>query len=1104
MLRLMVAFSLLFGVSALAQEMVSITGRVEDPSGVPIPGAAVRVVSDGKDIAKTLSEMDGFFVVDFIPVGLVQIHVEITGFLTFSKEVAPAAIDAADGWTVQLDSTPPPVRNKTATGVSGKPVVQAERRLPLFQEADVTDLPALDQFLADSFGDLSGRMTVVPGPENLLVITGNTLSMDSGNLMNPDFIREISSTARLMGFRIQEFNPGEMGRDGFGTGPGDMAGGGPGGGMSFGGMGGRGGGFRQSPISGSLSETYGNSALNARSYSLSGQTLPRPVQIQNDFSATIGGVIPFLNTANTGAGRMPGRGATSRAGWNFTYSGNRNRSARDILTTVPTVFEREGDFSKTYTQALVSDPETGLQKLAFQPVRLFHDPNDPSSRFTNIAVLDPVAEGLLEFIPQATIECEEGVPCVNNYYRGVSLPSSSDQINARVSGLRITSRDTIGINYSMRRGSALNASLFPGLDADNRTFSQNINVSGVHTFHRRLQLNWSFGLNRMQSEVSDSFSSRRNVAGELGITGVSDDAVNWGPPTINFTGYGGLSLAAPAINRNQTVNFSGSLNRTGVRHSIRMGGDMNWTQRNSQRDSNARGSYTFTGFATVLLDEQGRPVSGTGNDLADFLLGLPFSTSRSFVDPDVNPYGSGNYLRSRNLSLYVTDNWRFRSNLTVNYGLRYEYAGPAFEKFDRMVSLDVAPDFSSVAQVFPNQTGPVSGGSFPRSLLQPDRNNFAPRVGIAWRPTPRSRFVVRTGYGIAYDAGSYLSIAGRLVNQSPFAVTQNLASNRADPLTIEVGFPVNPDMTILNTYAIDPHYKPSYVQQWNVDVQTAVARLLTMNIAYTGAKGTGLDILRAPHSGDNTSRFIYQTSGAGSIYHGLNMQFSRRFSRGFNMSSSYTLSRSIDDSLGGGTAVAQNDADLSAERALSNQDQRHSFQINGTYELPIGENRAFFHGASPLLLNLIAGWTLSGNFSMTSGFPLTPRYASGNAGTSGAALYNALRPDVTGLPIALPRGERTTQRFFNTAAFAVPTETYGTAGRNSIPGPGSTQLDMALRKGFRLDESNRRLDVSWQVRNVLNHPNWGGVSTTINALNFGQVTSVRSMRSMTVNLRMRF
>jgi hypothetical protein len=246
---------------------------------------------------------------------------------------------------------------------------------------------------------------------------------------------------------------------------------------------------------------------------------------------------------------------------------------------------------------------------------------------------------------------------------------------------------------------------------------------------------------------------------------------------------------------------------------------------------------------------------------------------------------------------------------------------------------------------------------------------------------------------------------------------------------------------------------------------------------------------------------MYQTNGGSSIYHGLNLQLSRRFSRGFNLTHSYTLAKSIDDTPGG---VAQNDANLRAERSRSSQDQRHNFQTSFSYELPIGQNRRFFAGASTKLLNFIAGWTFNGNFALASGTPMTARYASSNGSSSGAALYNSLRPDATGVESSLPKSERTWQRFFNTAAFAIPSGTYGNAGRNTITGPGSISLNLSVRKGFQLDERNRRLDFSWQVQNLLNHPNWGGVSTTVNALNFGQVTSVRGMRSMSMNLRVRF
>jgi hypothetical protein len=219
------------------------------------------------------------------------------------------------------------------------------------------------------------------------------------------------------------------------------------------------------------------------------------------------------------------------------------------------------------------------------------------------------------------------------------------------------------------------------------------------------------------------------------------------------------------------------------------------------------------------------------------------------------------------------------------------------------------------------------------------------------------------------------------------------------------------------------------------------------------------------------------------------------------MTNSYTLAKSIDSSSGG---VAQNDSNLAAERARSSQDQRHNFQTGFGYELPFGQNRQFFANASPKLLNFIAGWSFNGNLTLATGNPLTARYASSSGSSSGAALYNALRPDATGIPVTLPRNERTQLEYFNTAAFAIPAGQYGTAGRNTISGPGSFLINVSVRKGFSLDERGRRLDFSWQVQNLLNHPNWGGVSTTVNALNFGQVTSVRTMRSMSANLRLRF
>jgi len=1092
------------------QQPISIAGRVTDSKGAPIPGAGVRVSSGSNMLAETLTDLDGAFQFESLPAGIYELDIEIVGFIKATKNEVDVSADSSRSLAIQLNPLPRPARPKTSPQAAKRQEQEPASDLSSFQTAEVTDLPGLSQFELGLNQDAGAMNLSASSGDNILFVSGNSVSLGAGDWNDRDFREGIMDSARQMGFQIQEFRGGGMGEMGPGGGMGGGPMGGPGGGPGFvrmGGRGGRGPGFQQSKIQGSLSETYANSALNARNYSLTGKTLSKPVLIQNNFSVTVGGVFPFIKSGSSGQPSFQGRGfgRMSQPGWSFTYGGSRNRSAVDILTTVPTDLERKGDFSQTYVQSISSDPVTGQQLAVSQPVQLYLDPNDPSSRFTQIPSIDSVAQKLLEFIPKANLPCAAEAPCVNNYALERSTPSSSDQINASVTGLRLTSRDNLGVNYSLRRGSSLNAATFPGLDTNRTNFAQNISLSGTHSFQQRLIGNWRVVLNRTRTESINDFAFTRNVAEELGIQGVSQEPVNWGPPTIGYTSYGNLSLGSPSVNRNQTFSISGTLMKIGRNHSLRAGGDVRWNQRNSYGDSNGRGTYSFTGYATILLDAEGGQVPGTGSDFADFLLGLPYSTSRRFVDPNTNPYGSDTYLRNRSWNLYVMDNWRARSNLTINYGLRYEYMGPSFEKYNRMVSLDASPDFTELAQVFPDEYGPLSGQYFSRSLVNPDRNNFGPRVGLAWRPKSRWPLVIRTGYGIGYDSGSYSSIVGQLVNQSPFAINQNLATDRLNPLTLENGFPNDPSITIQNTYAVDPHYHLSYVQQWDFSVQTQIARVYALDVSYSGAKGTGLDMLRAPNRWANASTFIYQTSGADSIYHGLSVQFSRRFSRGFNLRSTYTFSKSIDDALGGGgSSVAQNDRDLAAERALSSQDQRHNFQMNFAYELPIGQNRAFFAGASPALLNFISGWMFNGTISVASGTPITARYASSSGSGSGAALYNSLRPDATGITDSLPRGERTTQMFFNTAAFAIPSGPYGTAGRNTITGPGSSAVNLSVRKGFRLDDSNRRLDFSWQVQNLLNHPNWGGVSATVNALNYGQVTSVRAMRSMTANLRISF
>ena len=185
-----------------------------------------------------------------------------------------------------------------------------------------------------------------------------------------------------------------------------------------------------------------------------------------------------------------------------------------------------------------------------------------------------------------------------------------------------------------------------------------------------------------------------------------------------------------------------------------------------------------------------------------------------------------------------------RGNLTVNYGLRYEYVSPFVEADNRLVNLDVPPDFTAAVPVEAGQSGPFTG-SFPLSLVQPDRNNVAPRVGIAWKPQPK--WTIRTGYGINYNLGAYGTIAQnsrgsrRLPSRPPRSAGSTPRCLIVDPFAGVAG------STTTNSYGIDRTFQLGVAQIWNVDVQRDLPRNLTLNVGYTGTHGSDLDIQRAPN-----------------------------------------------------------------------------------------------------------------------------------------------------------------------------------------------------------------------------------------------------------------
>jgi trimeric autotransporter adhesin len=913
------------------------------------------------------------------------------------------------------------------------------------------------------------------------------------------------------GFVAGGFPQGGGGPGGFG-GPG---GGGPGGGTG-GGPGGRGGGPGGGPggggmpgIAGRLAMAGGRGGANRirmqASYNLSGapfdaapypltsNTGSEPDYLNQRVSFTIGG--PF---------RIPGiyKGNTTQS-FNLSYNGGFGGSLYEAYSIVPTGAWRTGDFSGANVTLI--DPQTGLP---------FPNNQIPADR------IDPAALALLRYYPLPNQPVD-----AKNYYRSSTTGNRSDDISFRftksfaaapgapggaagargggggrggMGGGRGGSSLSFGVQY--RRTDADRNSAFPTTVGTSKGGSWNVPVT--YTFNRWGVFNTlNVQYNRAKSESTNLYAYQTDVAGEAGIVGVSTDPFSWGIPALSFTSVSGLRDLTPAIRTDQTITVSTNQMKPWKRHALRWGGDFRWMLADSRTDSNPRGSFVFTGLYTGYAAATGGSArsTGTGLDFADFLLGMSQQATLN--------YGPGTIrFRSRAWSLFFQDDWRVNAKFTINAGVRYEYLTPYWEANNRLVNLDANGDFTAVTPVIAGDTGPYTG-AFPTSAVDPDRNNIAPRTGIAWRIDNKTVF--RAGYGITYSSPVYQSMAQRLSAQPPFATTDTRLGELGGPLMLATAFATPlPPTVVTNNFGVARRYDLGWLQMWNADLQRDLTRTINVGLGYAGTRGSSLDLLRAPNRGANgvaisdVQPFLWEEAGGRSIMHALSARLQKRPSKGIGAGLSYTLSRSRDNAstLGGGNGtVAQDDKDLEAEWGASSFDQRHRFTANVNIELPFGRNRRWLQtGLGDLILG---GWQWATNVTLASGTPYTAR-VTGAAANVAQGLNGTLRANYSGEPIQLD--SPTMQRFFNTGAFSIPpTGTYGTSARNLVVGPGTQAANMSLQKLIVLP-GQRSLTVRAQANNVFNNVQWGSIDTVVNSPTFGQVTSVRSMRSVTFSVRAGF
>jgi hypothetical protein len=423
---------------------------------------------------------------------------------------------------------------------------------------------------------------------------------------------------------------------------------------------------------------------------------------------------------------------------------------------------------------------------------------------------------------------------------------------------------------------------------------------------------------------------------------------------------------------------------------------------------------------------------------------------------------------------------------------------------NRLETLDAAPGFTAVAPVVAGGIGPFSG-ALPDTIVRPFRAGFAPRIGVAWRP--KQGTVIRSGYGVNYNASVYQSIAQQLAGQPPFAVTDTVLGSRTTLVPIETALLLAQTGTT-NTYAVDPNYRLGSVQIWNLDLQRDLTRTVQLGVGYTGTKGSNLDILRAPNRGPSglliagVAPFIWESSDGASIMHSLTLRLRKRQANGIAFGGTYTLSRSIDNasSIGGaGGTVAQNDQNLAAERGLSRFDPRPRFAGDITWDLPFGANKRWFNtGASAAIFG---NWQVNGNVQLASGTPFTA-IVLGNIQDVARGTNGTLRANYNGAPIQL--SDPTSLMFFNTSAFSIPAPgTFGNAGRNTIIGPGSSVVNFGVMRNFNWSQT-RGMTIQLTANNLLNDVQFASIDTNLNSPTFGRVTGVRPMRRVQIQTRFRF
>jgi hypothetical protein len=821
---------------------------------------------------------------------------------------------------------------------------------------------------------------------------------------------------------------------------------------------------------------------------------------------------------NQPGGTLGGPVIRNRTHYFAAYDARRVTTGSTQILNVPTELQRLGDFSKTTDArgALIRiyDPATTRPSGNSAVRDPFPGNVIPPSR------IDPIARQLVDYWPLPNKQ-PVNASGAQNFSANRSRNSPTDDLLARIDHA-FSDDNRFYFRFIYGRQPFTWTSVYPKVVADPEQVVKAIRPVYYYLFSDT----HSFSPN-MIMDVRYSFSDRKNdvrsagvgsdIVRTLGLSGVPVGAF----PQINVANMAGIGLGRSVYNypirQHQIID---TLTLARGSHLIKLGGEARQTKLDIISRPSISGAFSFAVTGTGL---PGNAQTGTG--FASFLTG--FGNNFSLADND---------LLSRSmwyLGWFVQDDWKVTSNLTLNFGLRWETDTPMRDKNNRMNGFD------------PAAINPVSGtagavrfagvNGWPELPYDGDWNNLGPRFGFAWRPRGTTAWVVRGGYGIFYEhpfdadvtSAAALGFQRSLDLTSPdsgvtpaFYLRDGIRGVEAKPTALDDSFgavPVGKAATT-NVSFFERNRRTGYAQHYNLGLQRQLPGSIVMDVSYVanlsrkmpiagvtlnqvppGAMGPGNAQARRPYPQFNGVNLILPAMGVTNYHSGV-MRFEKRLSHGLSFLGSYTWSRNIgnlnENNGFGDNDIYQDAYNRRADKGPSTIDIIHRFMWSSVYDLPFGRSRRWVRQG--FLSQVVGGWTLGSVFSTQSGGPLT---VTVQTNTTNSFSAGSLRADVLG-EASLPNP--TAQRWFDTDAFAAPLPfTFGNSGRGLVRTDGRLNFDFSINKSFYPAEQVR-LQFRAELFNAFNHPDFGAPNDVFGSPGFGTVTSTTAARVVQLGLRLSF